>query len=136
MSIETKFLRDANRAANRTEEIPHFVWLVTPLTSTSWDGDAKAAADDGIIDLSAVFGVPANAKAVLVRMTARDETAGVVISLSPTGTPQYALVVRTVVANAYDDASGWVPCDANGDIYFYIADEVDNLFLEIWGYIM
>jgi hypothetical protein len=38
-------------------------YLTTALTSTSWDGDSKTSANNGIIDLSAVFGVPAGVKA-------------------------------------------------------------------------
>ena len=111
-----------------------FVPLTTPLTSTDWDGDAKAADADGIIDLSAVFGAPAGIKAALCRMTIRDETANVAATLGPNVTENNALIVRTQVANQTNDGLGLIPCDANGDIYFLIGDELDAVTIEIWGY--
>ena len=48
------------------------IFLTTPLTSSSWDGDAHSTEAKTKIDLSAVFGAPANIKAVSVRVLARD----------------------------------------------------------------
>jgi len=41
-------------------------------TSTDWDGDAKPFDSSGIIDLSAVFGVPAGVKAVAAWMFSKN----------------------------------------------------------------
>lgn len=120
------------------------VWLTTPLTSTSWDGDARSTTAKTVIDLSAVFGVPANAKAVNVRLLARDSgSAGMVtvrFGLAPNSTANSIALScwpGGKTNDAYDENSGWVPCDANGDIYFQcVASGAGTLdvILEIWGY--
>ena len=103
-------------------------------TSAAWDGDAKNGAD-GVIDLSAAFGVPAGVKAVSVRFSAADETVGVIFRLSQDSDPtSYGVVQRTQVANIQIHVCGIVPCDANGDIYFSQSGELDTVGLEITGY--
>lgn len=71
------YLEIVDTSANASKKITrenlsgwHF--LTTPLTSTSWDGDARSTTAKTKIDLSAVFGVPAGAKGILVRLVARD----------------------------------------------------------------
>jgi len=104
-------------------------------SSTSWDGDAKAFDSSGIIDLSAVFGVPAGVKAVSVRMSIQDETVEVIAVLSSTSVILTdGVIVRTQVADVYSDIAGIVRCDANGDIYFTQNGELDNVYLYITGY--
>jgi hypothetical protein len=114
-----------------------WVMLQTPLTSTAWDGDAKTTADNGIIDLSSVFGAPAGVKAIIARLSVQDETLGTYAQLSPVnGAIQGAVITRIDHASSYVDASGVCPCDANGDIYISFSDEVDNCYLYIWGYLI
>ncbi|MDD4465707.1 MAG: hypothetical protein PHY25_03390, partial [Dehalococcoidales bacterium] len=48
------------------------VFLTTPLTSTSWDGDAFSTTSKTLIDLSTVFGAPAGIKAVLCNVAIKD----------------------------------------------------------------
>lgn len=109
-------------------------WLTTPLTSTSWDGDAKTTGDNGTIDLSAVFSVPAKVKAVLVRMTVQDETPGVVATLRQSSGALSMLSARIQVVDIPADETGWVPCDANGDFYFQTSGELDAVSIVIWAY--
>jgi hypothetical protein len=106
-----------------------FVPLTTPLTSTSWDGDAKTVADNGTIDLSAVFGAPVGIKAALVVMTIYDETPGVLAAAG-------ALNVWTQVANIATAGMGVVPCDANGDFAWACTEELDYVKVELYGYWM
>ena len=119
------------------------VFLTTPKTSTSWDGDAYSTTAKTKIDLSAVFGVPANVKAVLVRLTARDSgsSAGYCqFGLSPNSTAGSVAVqayLQGVANDVYVTANGIVPCDSGGDIYYQItASDTGTLdaFIEIWGY--
>jgi len=78
-------------------------------TSTSWDGDAKNGAD-GIIDLSAVFGVPAGVKAVAVNARLRDETAGNENRLARSSDNIYEGIAGIIsVANASMWYAGMVP---------------------------
>ena len=119
------------------------VFLTTPKTSTSWDGDAYSTTAKTKIDLSTVFGVPANVKAILVRLTARDSgsSAGYCqLGLSPNSTAGSVAVqayLQGVADDVYVTANGIVPCDSGGDIYYQItASGTDTLDakLEIWGY--
>jgi len=121
------------------------VFLTTPLTSTSWDGDARSTTSKTKIDLSAVFGVPAGVAAILVRMAARDSgsyaNAGLYISLSPTDAAGGAAILRPagIVNDVYTDGMFIVPCDANGDVYYQIvASGTDTLdaILQVWGYFL
>ena len=103
-------------------------------TSTSWDGDAKDG-DSGIIDLSAVFGVPAGVKAVSVNFYIKDETVGVYVALYPPGGHGgNGMITKTQVANVNIGNAGIVPCDTNGDIYFLQNGELDAVSLYITGY--
>jgi len=130
--------------ALRAMPLPKFVPLTTPLTSTSWDGDAYSTTAKTLIDLSAVFGAPAGIKAIAVRITARDSGSasgsGLFFMLAPNNVAnQSALTVRLdgVPNDGLRDDSGVCPCDANGDIYYQIqasgAGTLDA-FIVIWGY--
>lgn len=112
----------------------HAVFLTTPLTSTSWDGDTKTTADRAIIDLSAVFGVPAGIKAVDIRIQINSAVAGDYIRFGPNSTYNYQVVCRQQVVGIISHSNGKVNCDSNGDIYCYPSGTIANVFLEIWGY--
>jgi hypothetical protein len=116
-----------------------FVPLITPLTSTSWNGnDTKTDANRGVIDLSSVFGVPAWVKAVLVRFQGSCSVVGKYAILKPgdgeVGSNPFALLSQ--VANVQTGGMGIIPCDANGDIYFYneTGTTWNNMIIEIYGY--
>lgn len=119
------------------------VFLTTPLTSTSWDGDSFSTTSKTKIDLSTVFGVPAGVKAILVRLVARDSgsSSGICqLGLSPNKTADSVAMqayLQGVANDVYVSANGIVPCDANGDVYYQItASGTGTLdaFIEIWGY--
>lgn len=110
------------------------VFLATPLTSTSWDGDNKGTGDRAIVDLSSVFGVPAGVKAVLMSIQTQGDAANDYIRFGPNSTYNYALVCRTQVAGVIAHAFGIVPCDANGDVYCYTSGDVEGVWVWIWGY--
>jgi len=119
------------------------VFLTTPKTSTSWDGDAYSTTAKTKIDLSTVFGVPAGVKAILVRLTARDSgsSAGYCqLALSPNNTAGSVAVqayLQGVANDVYVSANGIVPCDSGGDIYYQITASGTNTldaFIEIWGW--
>ena len=118
----------------RVKEKQVFVPLTTPLTSTSWDGDTKGTGDRATVDLSAVFGVPAGVKAVLMSIQTQGDAANDYIRFGPNSTYNYALTCRTTVASQIAHASGIVPCDANGDVYCYTSGTVEGVQVWIWGY--
>ena len=121
------------------------VWryLSAPLTSVAWAGNARSTTAKTLIDLSAVFSVPAGVKAVLVYLAARDSGSAandcfVLLSPNNTGASGPAWLDCFGLTNdAFEREQFVVPCDANGDIYFQCqASGVDTLdvWLEIWGY--
>ena len=127
----------------RVQENGKFVALTTPLTSTSWDGDARSTTAKTKIDLSDVFGVPAGVKAILVRITARDSGSSsgyCQFALSPNNTAGSVAIqayLQGVANDVYVTANGVVPCDSGGDVYYQItASGTGTLdaIIEIWGY--
>lgn len=120
-----------------------FVPLAARLSSTDWDGDARSTTAKTLIDLSAVFGVPANAKAVLVHLAARDSgSAGTPtrVLLSPENADGIGALFARMEGLANDslaDDTGIVPCDTNGDIYYQVVASGSgtmDVWLYIWGY--
>ena len=126
----------------RVKEKQVFVPLTTPLTSTSWDGDAFSTTGKTLIDLSAVFGVPAGVKAVMVKIALRDSgsaAASCLFQLSgvSSGTNYSLTAIASPIADRYAYYSGIVPCDANGDIYYMTTasgSATMDIYLEVWGY--
>ena len=126
----------------RVKESGKFIALTTPLTSTSWDGDSFSTTAKTKIDLSAVFGVPAGVKAVLVKVALRDSgsaAASCVFQLSgvSSGTNYSLTAQASPIADRFAYYSGIVPCDANGDVYYRInasGSATMDVYLEIWGY--
>ena len=110
------------------------VFLTTPKTSTSWDGDTKTTSDRAIVDLSTVFGVPAGIKAVLMSIQTQADAVNEYIRFGPSSTYNYALTCRTPVAGQIAHATGVVPCDSNGDVYCYPSGTIENVYVYIWGY--
>jgi hypothetical protein len=115
--------------------------LETPLTSTSWDWDARSTTAVTIIDTSAVFGAPAGIKAALVRIGARDSAAwgtdGLYIGVGPSATYWYHLTCPAFGGDVRNWVQGIVPCDANGDFYFHnVASGTNTMDVEmmILGY--
>ena len=120
---------------------PTWHYLQVPLTSTSWDGDSYSTTAKTLIDLSAVFGVPAGVKAVLLFVWVRDSgsaTNDTYLILGPTNSN---LVGMAIDPHAVNDrihrATIVVPCDANGDIYYQIGASgagTFDVFMQVWGY--
>jgi len=109
----------------RVKEKQVFVPLTTPLTSTSWDGDAINTQATGVlIDLSSTHGVPAGVKAVLVRVYCRDSGSAATnnlyfaLSSSVTGSAQFTIRPSGLPNDYFVDNVGIVPCDSNGDVYY------------------
>ena len=98
-----------------------FIPLTTPLSSTSWDGDSRSTTAATLIDLSAVFGVPAGVKAVLAKIVARDSVAigtNNWFQIGPSATQTGFVTCWTIGGDLWFSQTAVCPCDANGDIYF------------------
>ena len=120
-----------------------WVYLTTPLTSTSWDGDAYSTTAKTLIDLSAVFGVPAGVKAVLCEISIRDiDSTGPddnFLILSPNDTAGSGCIIRSKgrYDNDWESQELTVPCNTDGDIYYQIAASGAGsltAYVLIWGY--
>ena len=110
-----------------------YVPLASPLTSTSWDGDSKTSANDGIIDLSSVFSAPAGIKAIEARVFCNIAATTSFLQFGPTSSYDDQLTtISGVTGNV--DKSGKINCDSNGDIYVKVTGTVTNVYLQIWGY--
>ena len=135
-----KLKREVERL-KRVEQVRP-VFLTTPLTSTSWDGDSFSSTTANTkIDLSDVFGVPAGVKAVLVNIALRDSGSAAnecFISLSPSSSVSGLTARCSGIANdKFVNACLTVPCDTNGDIYYAISASgtgTMDVYLLIWGY--
>jgi hypothetical protein len=128
--------RETERQRVRAHE--RTVWLTTAATSTDWDGDAKnIGAYD--LDLSA-WGVPANVRAVHVRLIASWATAnnGYEVRLRPAGgAGDVSVGVRAQVAGIAAENSGWVTCNAAGDIRASVVGaNAASVYLAITGYML
>ena len=112
---------------SRANETQHWHYLTTPLTSTSWDGDAYSSAAKTLINLNTVFGVPAGVKAIYARVLARDSasaTSSTVefslsnysgagfaqVSVKPGGLPNDYWADHTIICS----------CNADGNIYYAV----------------
>jgi len=124
---------NTNKKISRTN-LSGWHFLTTPLTSTSWDGDNKGTGDRATVDLSAVFGVPAGVKAVLMSIQTAGDAANDYIRFGPNSGNSFALTCRTQANSQIMHASGIVPCDANGDVYCYTSGTVESVYVWIWGY--
>lgn len=126
----------------RVKESGKFIALTTPLTSTDWDGDSFSTTAKTKIDLSAVFGVPAGVKAVLINIGIRDSNSLIgdpYIVLSPNSTSLSGFMHR--IKGLPNDYPYYhqvvVPCNSDGDIYYQIAatgTDTMDVWIEIWGY--
>ena len=119
-----------------------FVPLITPLTSTDFDGDAFSTTAKTKIDLSVKFSVPANVKAVDVYIRTKGSVSSTSIfnfGVSPNDTADSYHVLTKLEGlpdNKYFPKQGICPCDANGDMYYqaYVPSGTMNVIMEIKGY--
>jgi hypothetical protein len=122
-------------------EIPRqWYFLQSPLTSTAWDGDAFSTTAATTIDLSAVFGVPAGVKAVLVRLQCNDSAATAdtnLVKIGPSATYNYQVVNRVPGSDLASSVTAVCNCDSNGDIAYGVTASgagTMDVILQIWGY--
>lgn len=125
----------------RANNVPRFVGLQSPLTSTSWDGDSYSDAAKTLIDLSSVFGVPPGVRAVMLAVDIRDSGSAAnatYIIFAPNDTANIGIGGNPPAVNdRWGSFTAIVPCDANGDIYYEIEASGATTFdvvVRVWGY--
>lgn len=117
-------------------------WRSTMHSSVDWTGNAFSTTAKTLLDLSSVFNMPANIKAALASIRIRDSASAAndcFLILSPNDTANRGIRVSCEgVANDGWAAGGfWVPCTADGDIYYQIAASgasTMDIYLHFWGY--
>jgi len=114
-------------------------WVAGLWMSTDWDGDAKSANGSYTIDVNAVFGVPAGARAVLVSITdivwqtSNSSTAW--IKLSTYGLTNPMLIVRGQYYNVHYSGVGLVLLDDGKMVVQFGNNTPTAVTLEIAGYL-
>jgi hypothetical protein len=123
-----------------------FVPLTTSLSSTSWDGDPySTVGSSGVnsqLDLSAVFGTPANIKAVLMRVAVNDSAAWGTAGLYAIFYPSSSTIVpsggvRCFGGDIVNEGVLVLPCDASGDVFYRLGASGSGTLdvdIKIWGY--
>lgn len=127
---------------NLNNDNPKFVPRTSPLTSTAWDGNSRSTTAKTLIDLSEVFGVPANIKAISAKASMRDSgsaagRAGIIIGPTNVSWVGRGAFVTGIRNDAIMDFDLIVPCNADGDVYYQIiasGTETIDVWLQIWGY--
>lgn len=100
---------------------------------------SRSAADDGLIDLSATFGTPAQIEAVILRVDINDADTGnpvALVSMGATAVPTEQLMYAGFDGQWMIYNSVIVPCDANGDIYITFSETVSNFRFFVLGWII
>jgi hypothetical protein len=85
------------------------------------------------------YNLPAGIKGIYCRLSAKWGAAGDgnIAIIRPKGGSDAAVVARAQAANIHIDSSGFVPCDANGDIEIQIMGATTTAFwLDVWGYVI
>jgi hypothetical protein len=138
---KTKKINFGNVVKDYVDSMSHVTYLSTALSSTDWTGNSFGTTPKTKIDLSAVFGAPANVEAVYCAGSIRDSgSAGTDCNLILSANDvdgQGFRVTATPVDDRLTGYSIFVPCSTDGDIYYQTAtsstDSMD-IFLRIWGY--
>jgi len=104
-----------------------------PLTAAAWENSTKDGS--GTINLNTVFGVPTNARAVLVWLYMTDSVAGTLFRLkAKSTTTNSSLEPDTQVANVARREQGITPIASDGTIYYSFSAAVDIFYLRIVGW--
>ena len=100
---------------------------------------SRSSADDGLIDLSATFGVPANIQAVILRVDINDVDTGnpvALVSMGTTAAPTEQLMYAGFDGQWMIYNSVIVPCTADGDIYITFSETVSQFRFAVLGWII
>lgn len=138
--FETKALDRIDSLEGHVDKLltqaPVFTILAAPLTSGSYDGNDTISASTVSIDTSAVFGVPAGARALLLRVVATWAAAAAASQLSvrPKAASHATATIRAHTTSA-QDMTVIVPCNSDGDIDVIVANaSATNVTIQVWGY--
>lgn len=121
-----------NRLDELTRRQQRTVYKQTALASTDWEvTDTRSTTAKTLIDLSAVFGVPAGVRAVYVYMAVKDTASAstdTYIVLGPDNVAYNGEYFSSAgqANSSWSRQSQWVACDANGDIYYQVAASGSN----------
>jgi hypothetical protein len=144
--IEARLLDKIRQMERRLEALEVIgspvVLLKTPRTNDAWSGKAKSSNDNGILDLSALFNVPAGVSGVLLSLNVHNTASGSVqdnMLIRPTSATASANPINLMLTSEGFQSNGmaWCPCDANGDVYFSTSvspGDSNSVWLYVWGW--
>jgi len=116
--------------------------LTTPFTNSGFAGGSFSDVSSSTIIQNTAWSstIPADAKALLIQVIARDSTtwgtSGLYVSVGPSSTYWNALSVRPAGGDVWIENTGPVPC-TNGDIYYRVnasGSSTTEIYLYCWGY--
>lgn len=110
----------------------------TPKTSTSYDGDDTVTPGTHTLDMSALFGTPADAAGYLIQTSAKWAAASDSsrLGIRPKGQAASLNTVGLVatVANMTQVNTGWVPAGDDNDLELYVANaNATEVVIRVWA---
>lgn len=102
--------------------------------ATNWLGASKVGTtDNGVIDLSTVFGIPPKVRAVMIRTDIRDNSiVAVKFGDSDGGSDYFAYTGYGSTHDEFVVNQGIVPCDANGDIWLTLDPDTTTIVMSLF----
>lgn len=117
----------------------YFTAVLSHTTGDAWSTLAsRDSSDDGLIDLSATFGTPANITAVWLRVDVQDSDTGNPVALVSFGSsdPPSQQLCYAGFNGEWRIYNVLVPCNADGDIYISFSETVSQFRFFVLGYII
>lgn len=118
--------------------------LLAPLTSTSYDGDSFSTTGKTLLDLSALFGMPAAAKQGMIRLLVRDSGSAAstqcwwgVAPNATSGSLCTAIWLDGEGNDRWREAGGLTALTTSGDVYRQNVASGAGLmevYMQFWGY--
>jgi len=104
-----------------------------PLTAAAWENSTKSGS--GTINWNTVFGVPTNAKVVLVWVYLNDDIAGTAFRMKAKSTgADYPFDISAQVAGVVNRGQGIVPVAEDGTSYYYFTSAITDFYLRVVGW--
>ncbi len=109
------------------------------VSNSAWEGDNKSIGTTTIAANNFNVSLPNTARALFVTLSARWTTAsdGNFVNIRPGGASSgNGVLVRSQVANVFQDNAGVVPLNASGEFAIKVSGAAADVYIDIWGYIL
>lgn len=114
------------------------VLVTSRLTNTGWDGDNKSTGTTIFTANAFNASLPNTARALFMSVSAKWAAASDAnfINVKCNGGSGNGIVVRSQVANSFQDNAGLITLDASGQFQITVGGAAADVFLDVWGYIL